>query len=72
MFLFHIPQAVLHGFTALAELLDPIACSFDICVIRLGGLHALEAVVGLFFDLYLLEKKGIGERSCRDGDEYGQ
>jgi hypothetical protein len=41
-------------------------------MIRLCGLHALEAAGGLFLDLYLLEKKGIGERARRDGDEYGQ
>lgn len=48
LFLFHIPQAVLHGFATLAEFLDAVSCGFDICVIRLCGLHSLETAGGLF------------------------
>lgn len=72
LFFLHFPQVVLHGFAAFAELMHAVTCGFDVGVVRLRGLDPLEAAGGLFFDLYLLEKKSVSERARRNGDERGQ
>lgn len=48
LFLFHFPQAVLHGLAAFAKFTDPVPRGLDVCVIRFGGLDPLDATGGLF------------------------